>query len=63
MIGWFGIRGIGSVFYLLRLATFRRKNAIFELLRGEQKMNKAAVVGGLGFSTRGRKRGIASALG
>jgi hypothetical protein len=47
----------------LALATFRRKNAIFGLLRGEQKMNKAAVVGGLGFSTRGRKRGTASALG
>src|ERR1700687_4325575 len=40
-----------------RLATFRRKNAIFEILRGEQKMAEAAVVGGLGFSTRGRKRG------
>jgi hypothetical protein len=32
------------------LATFRRKNAIFEILRGEQKKTKAAMIGGLGLT-------------
>jgi hypothetical protein len=47
------MRSVTASIWML-LATFRRKNAVFEILRGAQRKTKAAMIGGLGLSARWR---------